>query len=44
MEKVYKSLQTEISIKGFTQMGNLQDMDNIIGQMEAISREISKMD
>ena len=44
MEKVYKNLPMVIFIKEIMQMVNHLDMDNIIGQMEVILKETSRMD
>lgn len=44
MEKVFKSLQMVIVIKDFMKMASLLASVNIIGQQEAISREILKKD
>lgn len=44
MEKVYRDLLMVTYIKEAMKVGNLQVMVNIFGAMEAISKELSKMD
>lgn len=44
MDKEPKNLPMETSIKVNTLKANQMDMDNIIGQMEAILKEVLKMD
>lgn len=44
MDRAFKNSQMEIFTKVYMLMGNPPDLENIIGQMVAISKVYSKMD